>query len=354
MESMSFSERTQLKMIRKTLKNLTLSFLLGIVILTLAGCVGKISTRTSTQELGGFLGGDEGLVIKVLEGAPPKVIQDKGLTPFTFLLTLENAGEARVGAGTDNPLVIARLLGIQQKNFGLTQETAAKRFDGSLEKARRNIDGTISPGEITDFAFENMSYFGAVPDSMAFTIRAEVCYDYESFATTKFCMKKDIFESAQDSTICMLKGPRDVGNSGAPLHVTSVDEAPMAPNQIQLNFNIEHYGHGVYFARNEPADDYDACVFSDTDPNIYKIEVTVEPVQQDTYSLNCLRLDEKLEGGGVRGVIRTVTDAPTSVSCFITRTKDTGQRVYEDLLNIKLRYRYGEFVEVPILVQGHP
>jgi hypothetical protein len=167
-------------------------------------------------------------------------------------------------------------------------------------------------------------------------------------------MKKDALENMEDATICMLKGPREVGNSGAPIHVTSVDEAPLAPNKIQLNFRIEHVGRGVFFSRNEPKDNYDACVFSDLNPNIYKMEVFVEPIQKDAYFIECLRLDEPIQGGGVKGTIRVPNGAPLSITCFVTRTKESASRIYEDLLNIRLRYRYGEFVEVPVLIQGHP
>jgi hypothetical protein len=325
-----------------------------LLLFLLAACTGQKNVPGPDTDLGGFLGGDSGLIIRILEGAPPKVIQDRGLTPFSFMITLENAGETKVGPGTDSPLLLARLVGVMNKDWGLTEESAVKTITTPLESAKRNIDGTITPGEMTEATFENLAYGPFVAESMAFTMRAEVCYDYESYATTQFCMKKDVVESSQDMTICMLKGPRPVGNSGAPLHVTAVEEAPLTPEKIQLNFRIEHTGRGVFFYRNVPKDNYDACVFSDLNPNIYKLEVVVDPVQQGMYSVECLRLDEQLPGGGVHGVVRMPFGAPLAITCFVTRTKETSQRVYTDLLNIKLRYRYGEFVEVPILVQGHP
>ena len=336
-------------------KSLFVAFALLSIIL-LSGCSKGpgFAGGKNVQQLGGFLGGDRGLALKVIAGAPPEVVQDRGLTPFSFLMTLENVGEAKVGEGTDNPLIIVRLLGIVHKDFGLTPESGAKRIAGPLEPARRNIDGTITPGEITEAIFDNMAYKPAVLDSATLTIRAEACYDYESIATTKFCMKKDFFESSQDSSICVLKGPRAVGNSGAPLHVASVEEAPINENTIQLNFRIEHAGRGVFFYRNTPKDNYDACEFNDLNPNIYKVEVLVEPVQKGTYSTDCIRLDEKIDGGGSKGVIRSPLGAPISITCFVKRETPTEQRVYEDLLNIRLRYRYGEFLEVPVLIQSHP
>jgi hypothetical protein len=117
---------------------------------------------------------------------------------------------------------------------------------------------------------------------------------------------------------------------------------------------IEHLGNGMFFYRDQYKDLFDACVFNDMNPDIYKLEVFVEPVQKDIYDIKCLRLDNKLARGGASGTVRMFEGAPLTISCFLTRTKPMSVRVYTDLLNIKLRYRYGEFIEVPILIQGHP
>ncbi|MBN2141905.1 hypothetical protein JW711_01115 [Candidatus Woesearchaeota archaeon] len=329
------------------------ALLLALLLLGVAGCSSQ-STSSYGKEIGGFLGGDQGVVINVIDGAPPSVIQDASLTPFSFVITLENVGEAKIGKDTQNPFVMARIMGINPRDFGLTEDTAIKKLGESLESAKKNIDGSITPGEITYLSFEDLAYKNNIDTSAAVTFRAEVCYDYESYASAKFCMKNDFVESAEDSTICMLRGPRPYGNSGAPLHVTEVYQAPVNQDTIQLNFNIEHFGNGIYFYRNTPKDNYDSCVFSDMDPNIYKLELIVEPVQKDTYEINCMRLDEKVAGGGAKGIVRSSMNAPIAVSCFIKRTKPTEVRVYEDLVKITLRYRYGEFLEVPVLIQGHP
>jgi hypothetical protein len=133
-----------------------------------------------------------------------------------------------------------------------------------------------------------------------------------------------------------------------------VEEAPISNDTVQLNFVIEHLGRGVFFYRNTPKDLFDTCVFDDLNPDIYKLEVFVEPIQKDLYDIKCFRLDNQLEGGGAYGTIKMFEGAPLTLSCFITRTKPVNVRVYQDLLNIRLRYRYGEFIEVPILVQSHP
>jgi len=322
-------------------------------VLFLIGCTPR-SNDYKGDEIRGFMGGIKGLAVTIMDGAPPSVILDEGVSPFSFIVTLENAGEAPVGPGTDNPLILVRLAGIVHKNFGLTQEEAIKTVGDSLDPTKRNFDGTPLPGGITYVAFDNLAYKASVADSLALTMRAEVCYDYESLATTKFCMKRDVLESWEDASICTLIGPKPVGNAGAPLHITRVEEAPINNKTVQLNFVIEHLGNGVFFYRNQYNSLFDVCVFDELDPNIYKLEVFVEPVQKNAYDIKCLRLDNKLDGGGVSGTVRMFEGAPLTISCFLTKTKEIGSRVYQDLLNIRLRYRYGEFIEAPILIQSHP
>ncbi|MFH0870793.1 MAG: hypothetical protein V1866_07100 [archaeon] len=333
-----------------------MAFLVMIIICILISGCSISTTKKPTQkkpEMGGYVGGLQGLTARLLEGSPPDVIQDSGITPFSFTVSLENAGEATVGKGTDNPLVFVRLAGISYKDFNMKQEEAAIRFDDKLEPVKRNYDDSVTPGEISYVGFDNLAYVNHVSESIALTLRAEVCYDYESYATAKFCVKREVFESVEDSTICVLRGPRPFGNSGAPLQVTKVEEAPINNNTVQINFNIEHLGNGVFFFRNEPTDLFDACVFSDMNPNRYKLEVFVEPVQANMYNVSCQRLDGSLPGGGAHGVVKMPDGAPLALTCFVKRLKPMESRVYQDLLNIKLRYRYGEFIEKPILIQGY-
>ena len=338
----------------------------GLLLLAGCSCSRRENRVFSSEEIGGFVGGTTGLEVNVLDGAPPRVIPGGGLTSFSFVISLENVGEADVGPGTDNPFVMARLTGIMYNNFGLTNdfsgmggkasrlEPAAKTLDSKLGAAKKNFDGTILPGEINYVSFENLTYLPEVFETLPLTIRAEVCYDYETLATTKFCIKRDVLESWEDASICTLAGLKPVANSGAPIHVTAVKENPVGKDTVQLDFVIEHVGPGVFFYRSKPKDLFDACVFDDTNPDMYVLEVFVEPVQKNVYDISCLRLDDELPGGGAYGVVRMYGGAPLVLSCFLKRTKPMSTRVYADLLNIKLKYRYGDFLEVPILIQPRP
>jgi hypothetical protein len=318
--------------------------------------------------VGGFIGGTQGLKISLVEGAPPPVIQDSSLTPFSFIIALENIGESPIGIGTDNPLIIARIGGVVLSDFNLVidesqkgnkinnkliPEAAAKRIEQRIESSKKNFDGTLIPGEMTHINFDNLAYTRNIADSYAFTLRAEICYDYSTFTTAKLCFKKNVLEMPEDSSICTLKGPKPFGSSGAPLQITKVEETPVNDNTVQVSFNIEHLGTGMFFYRNNPKDLYDACVFSEANSNLNKFEVFVEPMQKDTYNIDCQRIENKLAGGGESGILKMPLGAPLSLNCFISRINPIETRVYEDMINIRLVYRYGEIIEQPILVQGH-
>jgi len=327
-------------------------FLVAILLfsaLFIAGC-GPRNSRSN--EIGGFIGGTTGLQMGIVEGAPPSTILDASANPFSVIMALQNLGEADVGPGTDNPLIIAKITGIDYANFGLTSAQAIQAVDQNLDSTKRNYDGSEIPGAITYVNFDNLVYKPDVYSDIFLTIRAEICYDYESYATTTFCMKNNLFNSWDDNSICAVRESKPVGNSGGPLHVTRVEEAPVNNNTIRLNFYIEHVGRGAFFQRSSYSSLSDLCLFSDANPDINKVEVFVEPVQDNSYCLDCPRLSTNLAGGGASGVVTLFRGAPLAIMCSLSRTSPTSIRAYKDIINIRMRYRYGEYIELPIRIQS--
>ncbi|MBW2990441.1 hypothetical protein KY348_01920 [Candidatus Woesearchaeota archaeon] len=335
------------------------SFFLILIILGLLFCLLFFTACSAPGEpgahpdFGSFIGGTTGLKVGVLEGAPPDIIISRGLSRFSVVAVLENAGEAEVGPGTDNPLVVVRLAGIMYPDFGLTESTGVKTLDAGLAPARKNLDGSIMSGEVAHVSFDNLVYKPAF-DGISLPLVVETCYDYETYATTKICIKKDVLEAYEDASICTLVGPKPVAGSAAPVSVTRVDELPVSENSVQINFVIEHVGSGVFFSRHQYQDLFDVCVIDDANPFIYQLEVFIEPVQDNIYEIDCFRLDNDLPGGGVSGVVSMFQGAPLTISCFLSRTSPVDVRIYEDLLDIKLRYRYVDVMEIPVTIQNYP
>ncbi len=327
-----------------------------LLALLLASCGG--GEEKEQKDVTGFLGGSQGLRLGVIDGAPPPTVFDSGNMRFSVGMTMENVGEAAVGEGTENPFVLARLTGIKPKNLNRTEQQLIKRFEGSLQGAKKNVDGTKLPGEVGTILWEPLIYKYDIVRSQKFDMNAEVCYDYSTHATLKVCVKDDILEQAQDDTLCRLRTKLKPRNSGAPLHVVKADQSPAGDDRIQVNFQIKNVGDGVFFSR---ADDSGtgACSFARQNPNMYKALVVVEPVDRQNYGLNC----RGLEGGkagfeGVTvppnaefGVIKAHSDAPRSLTCFLEKKTDISGRVFQDLMDISIYYRYGEFLQIPLLVQ---
>jgi hypothetical protein len=294
-----------------------------------------------------YIGGTVGLNAYLIEAMPPATIQDAGNSPFGVGVAIENQGEADVGPGTDNPFVLVRLEGINPEQFGMTDNDIRKVMASPLRGARRNFDGSIFPGEITTVTFEPLVYAPDIHGNTQFTIRADICYDYETLSTTQICIKDDVLENIQDTSICSLSGEKSPQNSGGPVQVTSVVENPMSENKIQINFVIEHVGIGEFFGRPVGGDDMaEICDFSIRNFNKYYVDIEVEPFSDSGLAVACSRF-----GGSNTGRIKLYQGAPTTVSCTIERTRASAGRVFQDLLNIKLKYRYGQFIETPIIIQ---
>ncbi len=317
-----------------------------ISFLFLIGCSGQKAIGPDPTQT--YVGGTEGIRAYLIDGMPPPMIHDDGTFPFGVGVTLENVGESDVGPTSENTFMMVRLEGINPIQFGTDDEKINKLMTVPLKGARRNFDGTIFPGEITTVTFEPLNYNPNIHGNNQFTIRADVCYDYETIATTQICIKDDVLENIQDVSICSLSGEKFPQNSGGPLHITSVIENPMAENKIQINFLIEHVGIGEFFGRPLEGEPFDKekCDFSPRNYNKYNVDVVVEPLIDDGMTISCSRFEGKNNGR-----IKLYQGAPVTVSCVVERTRPSSGRVYQDLLNIRLKYRYGQFIETPIIIQ---
>jgi hypothetical protein len=313
------------------------------LIVLLSGCKTTSTSNTLAQT---YIGGTVGLNTYLIEGMPPPTINDAATFPFGVGVVVENQGEADVGPGTSNPFLMIRLEGINPEQFGTTDDEVRQVIASPLRGARRNFDGTIFPGEITTATFEPLNYKPDLHGNTQFTIRADICYDYETMATAQICLKDDVLENIQDTSICSLTGEKFPQNSGGPLHISSLVENPMSQNKIQVNFVIEHVGIGEFFGRPTGDINQEICDFSVRNFNKYYVDIVVEPLQDSGMTVSCSRF-----GGGNEGRVKLFQGAPTTISCTIERTRQSAQRIWQEPLNIKLKYRYGQFIETPIIIQ---
>ena len=95
------------------------SFLLLVsLVLLLTACAGggdKKGGQLASETP--FIGGNTGLTIKFVPGAPPDEVTDNRNFPFGVSLQIENNGETEVQAGPENGYI--KLLGINPVDFGV-------------------------------------------------------------------------------------------------------------------------------------------------------------------------------------------------------------------------------------------
>lgn len=309
-----------------------------LISLLIMGCT-KDKPPSMTQT---FIGGNVGLNMYFQEGMPPPAIYDGGNYPFGVDVVIENAGEADIGPGTENPFAQVRLEGILPENYGLTPADFEQNLQIPLAGSHRNFDGTILPGQTTDIIFENLNFLADLAGNQQTTIRAVACYDYQNFAVTKLCFRRDMLEGVQDVSICSARGPKDIANSGGPLQITKVIQNPLGENRVQVTFTIEHMGTGEFFSRLEN----ETCDPSVRNPNKYRLEVIVHGMNNENAQVNCPRL------GGTEGIVTLYNGAPQTITCSVE--EESPVRIFEDTLTIELRYRYSEFIEQPIIIQAIP
>lgn len=318
---------------------ITLVILIGLLLLSSCQTQKKSDKLDITQA---FIGGNVGLNVFLLEGLPPPVVYDKATYPFGVGVTIENVGEADVGPGTPNPFVRVRLEGINPTEFGTTDAQVVQDLAVPLRSAKRNFDGTILPGEVTTAVFQPLNYLPDLRGNQEFTIRADTCYDYTNLATAKVCIKDEVLENIQDDSICSLVGEKNPQNSGGPVHITSLVENPLADNKIQISFVVEHIGKGEFFGR----DPNEICDFSVRNFNKFFVDVVIRPLAAPDLLVTCTRF-----GGTNQGRLKLFQGAPATIQCVIERIGPSKRRIYQEVMEIELRYRYGQFIETPVLVQ---
>jgi hypothetical protein len=292
------------------------------------------------------------------EQAPPTEIFDNGDSTFSIGLRLQNNGEADVGPDaiipSDNQWAQVEIQGINPLQFGSPQTMKTFSEEGiTLTRMRKSFDGTSIGGTPDVMLFEGFRY---LPDNVGnnqVTIRANICYDYTTFTNTQVCLKSNTLETIQDNTICTLAGPRDVKNSGSPVHVTSVKQAPLGKNKIQVEFTIENVGTGTIFAPSDRPQGSTGtflgwhCDQNQQNQNRNRVWVRVRLNDDLSNALiNCNRLADSNEG-----LVQLFAGQPTVVTCTLQTPQGVGSQAYTDTLRIDLDYAYSQFVETPVLIR---
>lgn len=310
-------------------------FLIAASLLLLAGCGDGATTTGSGYDP--FIGGSEGLELTFISSAPPDEVYDNDKFPFSVTVELENLGEYDLENGDG----FIEIRGISAEEFGVSPSSLKKSL-GEIQGARKSSDGSIQKGLIDIISFDGLSYQQDLAGDLPINnLRVRACYDYETKASAQLCLKPGGHDGFRENEICMIAESKTVANSAAPLHVANVKEHPRGDDGVMISFDIVHQGNSNFkwFASGDSD-----CDDTIGNAEMYSLEVEVEPIVNGRYRAECARL-----GGNDKGDLVLTRGAPQSIVCtFNTGNQDIE---FETPVNIKLRYRYSEYIEKQILIK---
>ena len=216
-------------------------FIFLSLLLILSGC-----KQTDTEKKGTFLGGIEGVSINFVNLAPPSQFSQNDSVKFKVLL--KNKGEAKVATGNAK----ARIFGVELSNFGLTPQ-----YRGTLGPLEAQGEFTAEGGE-QEIDFGNIKYKLPIINSEDFTLRARLCYPYQTKASVDVCVKSSISQESGEQ-ICDTTGEKITSGSvsGAPVQITSITEQTRGADQIRFDITIQNKGKGEVYPVTSRCEDLD-------------------------------------------------------------------------------------------------
>jgi len=316
-----------------------LIILVVFALMTVTGCQGQTETTISGSTP--FIGGQTGLLMSFIPGAPPEFIFDKGNLPFGISIKLENVGEDEVTV-TDGYIEI---VGINPVDFGKgSQADLIQPFPNDMAAAKKNFDGTVLPGGQTIVEFGELKYLPDLHGNTDVTIRADLCSNYKTQTSTKICVKGDLLSDVEGKDICTVNEDKTAFNSGGPIHITQVREAPIGMDKIQVSFTIEHVG--------EPTDSFfavssDNCDDTITNPERYMVYVNVVSDINGKFP-KCDGLEMPTADRSA-GYVRLFDGAPRVVTCTLDVTGIDS--TFEELFEVDLDYKYLQSIQTQVQVR---
>ena len=302
------------------MKKIILLLVLGVLVLS--GCTtdqGDVHVLTTA-----FYGGSEGVSIEFKDIAPPEQFDQGEDVPVRVLL--KNKGEYDILAGNAK----AKIYGINTEVFNLPSEY--KPTTGILRgKGEFNIDG----GE-QEINFDSLNYGEDVINSRDFTIRAKVCYPYQTKTEVPVCIKTSLSEESGEG-VCSVSGEKVVDGSvsSAPIQVTSVKEVLRGSNQVRFDMTVENKGVGDVYANDVSCEDLEDDLTRLNNKNRIYLEV-INPQNVECGFISGEDSD--------KGLIE-LNDNKKVVSCNY-EASDT----YEDTLRVVFSYVYTDTTSKQITI----
>jgi hypothetical protein len=210
------------------------------LILVISGC-----QEEDVTSVGPFVGGNQGVSIDFVEGAP--VSEFAVVDSIPVKVKLVNEGEYNIPEGSAEVM----LYGLAMNDFSLS--SMYKVVPQVLRGIQKDL---IEDGGEAQIEMGTLKYQPSVSNFIEPTMRAKVCYPYMTEARITACANsREILESGGE-VICGIEGEKIVsgGVSSSPVQITSFTEQLRGTDKVSFRITLENKGLGeVYMKGSECA-----------------------------------------------------------------------------------------------------
>lgn len=301
---------------------------LAMVVLFILGCKEEV---VEEKPVVSFIGGDKGVELSFLPGAPPDVVFDKNF-PFSVGIQAENVGEWDITNPKD---LTIKLIGINPADFGTSLEALKKDSPTALMGKHLDPAGNVIRGTLVNVEFPDLQYQTEITGSVEYVLRAEACYEYGTKAVSRICILDDLLGVTRkpgEKPICEPNEAKTVENSGAPVHVLSVRESVAGPDKVSLTIEIGHVGSGSVHQR-----------FSECGSEIAQRDRVYVKVDTGLPGLSCSGL-----AAGNEGYV-TLYGGKREIVCMQPLPTPRGD--FEKPISIELTYGYKDYIDKKLIVK---
>ncbi|MCX6711913.1 MAG: hypothetical protein NT139_02665 [Candidatus Woesearchaeota archaeon] len=297
--------------------------------LVIVGC----TSTTTTSKPGTFVGGTNGLDLSFISEEPPDRVLDDNQDLFYITVAIENKGEFDIPANK----IIGSLSGIDKDSFQISSMDI--KLNRDLPGVSKSRDKVIMGGE-DELEFGQAKYKYDLNADFTATLRADVCYSYETKAVASICLKKNSAAQRDKEDVCPINNANvDLEVSGAPIQIASVDQRPSGSDAVRLTFDVvKKTTTGEVFA---PDTFSNNCRAQEQKKNIVEVEVNSA---KSSIPISCGTLGNSNKGN------TKLADNKKTINCVI-KTSGLQEIAFKTPINIEVRYFYKDAISKTLIVE---
>ncbi|MBN2421752.1 hypothetical protein JXB41_00875 [Candidatus Woesearchaeota archaeon] len=247
-----------------------------------------------------------------IDDKPPDQVGDNGGDEFEIAVLIENNGEAEIEEG------YLEIIGINATEFDISPGDLTEDFS------------SVDPGDEEEIEIDDLNYQEDLTDNIEVGITANLCFGYKTKSIIRLCVNK------HDCKTCNVDQENEYHNSGAPIHITDVEQQLEDDDTIELSFRIENVDsdEGAFFARNTDC--------NDTSSNEDRYKVWIDIDSDMDIGIEC----SDIEDDDDTGLVYISNGESEKIDCEID-ISDVDD-VLEDWLYIKMEYMYLKDIDIEV------